>query len=189
MTGPTVTTPRGPFTLARGCDGCTLCCKVLAAEPLGKPMNRWCVHCVPGAGCGIHATRPPVCRNYQCGWTIDAALGEEWRPTTAHIVITYDLDGRRLNANADEDFPDAWQREPYYSQLKAWAASAMPRGGQVMAYVGNRAFAILPDRHVELGILAPEDLVYFEVVDGRWNARKVDAVEAERIRAASEQPT
>ncbi len=182
--GPVVMTPRGPFRLARSCDGCTLCCKVLAAEPLGKPMNQWCVHCVPGAGCAIHTTRPPVCRNYQCGWLIDAALGEEWRPQTAHIIITYDLDGRRLNANADEDFPDAWQREPYYSQLKAWAASAMPRGGQVMAYVGHHAFAILPDRHVDIGILAAEDFVFFEALaDGSWNVRKVDAAEAEVLRS------
>jgi hypothetical protein len=183
--GATVQTPRGPFTLARNCDGCTLCCKVLAAEPLGKPMNQWCVHCVPGRGCGIHATRPPVCRNYSCGWLIDGALGEEWRPETAHIIITYDLDGRRLNANADEDHPDAWRCEPYYSQLKDWAAQAMPRNGQVVAYVGNHVFVILPHGHADLGVLGPEEFIFFELLaDGTWDARKVDEKEAEALRAA-----
>ena len=104
--GLTVDTPNGPFTLARGCDGCTLCCKVMQVDaPIDKPMNRWCVHCIQGTGCGIHATRPPVCRNFHCVWLMDAGFGEEWRPELCRMVLWLDLEGRRLNANVDEDFP------------------------------------------------------------------------------------
>lgn len=182
--GPTVDTPNGPFTLARGCDGCTLCCRVLSAgEPLNKPMGVLCQHCVVGTGCGIHETRPPVCRDYHCGWLIDASLGPEWRPELAHIIITYDLDGRRLNAHADPLHPDAWRQEPYYSQLKQWAAMALPRGGQVVAYLEKDVSVFLPDRHVELGVLGAEDFIFIENLgEGRWNARKVGLAEATALR-------
>jgi hypothetical protein len=187
--GATVQTPRGPFALARSCSGCTLCCRVLEATTLDKPMGVLCRHCVVGAGCGVHATRVDECRNYHCGWLIDGTLGEEWRPELAHLIITYDLEGRRLNVNADPDHADAWRREPYYSQLKCWAAAALERNGQVVAYVGHHVFAILPDRHVDLGILTADDYLYFEhLADGSWDARKVNEQEAEELRRTGRAP-
>jgi hypothetical protein len=184
MSGLTVDTPRGPFTLARSCNGCTLCCRVMAAVTLDKPMGVLCQHCVVGKGCGIHTTRPAECRDYHCGWLIDASLGEEWQPERSHIIITYDLDGRRLNANADPLHPDAWLNEPHYSQLRQWAARSLPLGGQVLAHVGHHSFAILPDRHVDLGLMAPTDYVYFERLADGWNARKVSEEEARAIAAS-----
>jgi hypothetical protein len=183
--GMTVQTPNGPFTLARSCDGCTLCCRVLEAVTLNKPMGVLCQHCVVGKGCGIHETRGDECRNYHCGWLIDANLGPEWRPELAHIIITYDMEGRRLNAHADPLHPDAWRREPYYSELKRWAAEALPRGGQVVAYLEKAVSVFLPDRHVELGVMGPDDYMFIENLgEGRWDARKVDAAEAEALRKA-----
>lgn len=178
-------TPHGPVRLARICDGCTLCCRVLEATTLDKPMGVLCKHCIVGVGCGVHETRVDECRNYHCGWLLDAALGEEWRPEIAHIVITYDLEGRRLNANADPEYPDAWRAEPYYSQLKNWAADALPRNGQVVAYVGRHTFAILPDRDVDLGEMTGDDFIHFSRADDQsWNARKVGLAEAESIVAS-----
>jgi hypothetical protein len=178
MAGPTVDTPRGPFTLARSCDGCTLCCRVMEATTLGKPMGVMCGHCTVGSGCGIHEVRPAECRNYHCGWLIDASLGEEWRPELAHIIITYDLDGRRLNANADPDYPDAWRCEPYHSQLRRWATDALSRNGHVMAHVGHHSFVILPDRDIDLGILGRDDFVFIERVGEGWDARRLSSDEA-----------
>lgn len=185
MSGLTVDTPNGTFTLARQCDGCTLCCRVLEATTLDKPMGVLCRHCVVGKGCGIHETRGDECRNYHCGWLIDGSLGPEWHPETSHIVITYDLDGRRLNAHADPLYPDAWLNEPYYTQLKNWAAMALPRNGQVVAYVEKDASVFLPDRHVELGVMGAEDYIFIEhLANGEWDARKVGAGEAEALKAA-----
>jgi hypothetical protein len=42
----------------RSCGDCTLCCKVMAVEALGKPAGSWCSHCKPGRGCLIYETRP-----------------------------------------------------------------------------------------------------------------------------------
>jgi hypothetical protein len=173
------------FTPARSCDGCTLCCRVLEATSLDKPMGVLCTHCIPGTGCGIHETRGEECRAYVCGWLIDGALGPEWHPETAHLVMTFDMGGRRLNVHADPLHPDAWRREPYYGQLKTWASNALPRGGQVIAYLEHETFVILPNRHVALGVMGPQDQLYIEhLPEGGWNARKVDNEEAEAIRKA-----
>jgi hypothetical protein len=175
----TVETPNGPFMLSRGCDGCTLCCKVLRADSLNKPAGTWCVHCVRGVGCGIHATRPEECRGFHCVWLMDASLGEEWQPERAHIVLSLDLEGRRLNATADPDYPDAWRSEPYYSQLKNFAAMALPRNGQVVAYLNGAVTVFLPDRHVDLGMLGEDEYIFIEhLPDGGWTARKVNEEEA-----------
>jgi hypothetical protein len=162
---------------------------VLEAVTLDKPMGVLCKHCVVGVGCGVHATRVDECRNYHCGWLLDAALGEEWRPETAHIVISYDLEGRRLNANADPNYPDAWRQEPYYSQLKNWAATALANNRQVVAYVGRHTFVILPDRHVDLGVFTEDDYIFIEhLEDGSWDARKVNEEQAEELRRAGRVP-
>jgi hypothetical protein len=127
------------------------------------------------------------------GWTnvatIIAAGCSTARSATAHIIITYDLEGRRLNANADPDFPDAWRQEPYYSQLRQWAATALQRNGQVVAYVGRHTFVILPDRDVDLGIFTDDDYIFIEhLADGSWDARKVNEAEAEELRRADKAP-
>ena len=99
------------------------------------------------------------------------------------MVLSLDLDGRRLNANADPDYPDAWRCEPYYSQFKAWAHLALARNGQVVAYGGGEVFVILPDRHVELGTLEVEDYIFIEhLPGGRWDAHKVNKEEAAALR-------
>jgi hypothetical protein len=184
--GLTIDTPNGPLTLARGCDGCTLCCKVMRVDaPLFKPMNQWCMHCVPGKGCGIHETRPPVCRHFHCVWLTDAQFGPEWEPERCHMVLWIDLEGRRLNANVDEDHPQAWLAEPYYSQLKSLASVALYRGGQIVVYVGEDTFVILPNRHVALGALKSDEYIFIDrVPQGGWDARKVDQAEADALRAA-----
>jgi hypothetical protein len=99
------------------------------------------------------------------------------------MVLWLDLDGRRFNINADEDYPEAWLAEPYYSRLKSLAAMGLPRGGQVVAYVGMEVFVILPDRHIGLGPLGPGEYIFIErLADGGWDARKVDENEAEALR-------
>jgi hypothetical protein len=189
--GVTVDTPNGPFTLARSCDGCTLCCKVMKVDaPLFKPMNEWCRHCRHGVGCGIHETRPAVCRSFHCVWLMDGNLGPEWQPELCHMVLWLDLDGRRFNTNVDEDHPDAWLAEPYYGWLKFLAAASLPRGGQVVVYVGENVFVMLPDGHATLGPLTPDEYIFIENLgEGRWSARKVDETEAAALQASGRAPS
>jgi hypothetical protein len=76
----------------RACGGCTVCCEVLAIDTPGfaKPAGSLCVHS-RGGGCGIHATRPDVCRAWYCGWRRSADLPEDARPDLSGLLVTLDI--------------------------------------------------------------------------------------------------
>jgi hypothetical protein len=146
----------------RACGTCSLCCKVLSISELAKPAGQWCTHCRPGKGCGIHATRPFVCRGFYCEWMISKGLGPEWRPEQAKFALFKTNGGRRLTAHVDPGYPAAWRRSPYYENLKAWAVQAVqktPEMDLVDVMIGEHVIVILPDREVDLGIVAADEFV------------------------------
>ena len=106
----------------RVCGTCSLCCKLLPIRELEKPENTWCVHCRPAAGgCTIYADRPHSCREFACHWLISKNLGDEWAPAKARMFVHYNHDplgNVGLYVIVDPSRPDAWRREPYWSQLK-----------------------------------------------------------------------
>jgi hypothetical protein len=77
-------------------------------------------------------------------------LGPEWRPTTAKNVH-FAGDVGAYAVHVDPGSPTAWRREPYYSQLKAWARVRADRGTQIVVYIKSKAIAILPNKEVDLG--------------------------------------
>jgi hypothetical protein len=131
----------------------------LKIEELTKPQGTWCRHCKPGKGCLIYGSRPAECRNFYCGYLTNAALGEEWKPSTCKIVLVVELDGNRIAAHADPHRPNAWRQAPYHSTLREMARLAAPLRGQVVAYVGRNAHMIFPDRDVDLGIVGDDELI------------------------------
>jgi hypothetical protein len=150
----------------RACGTCSLCCKVLNISELAKPAGQWCTHCRPGKGCGIHATRPFVCRGFYCEWMISKGLGPEWRPEQAKFALfktnSGTNGGRRLTAHVDPGYPAAWRRSPYYENFKAWAVQAVqktPEMDLVDVMIGERVIVILPDREVDVGIVAADEFV------------------------------
>lgn len=70
------------------CGSCTECCR----GPLALTVNNVAVtreaHCpnVTCSGCSIHATRPDVCRNFECGYIIDN-LDISLRPDRCGAII------------------------------------------------------------------------------------------------------
>lgn len=136
-----------------------MCCKLLDVVALAKPAGTWCAHCAPGRGCGIYADRPGECRTFQCGWLVDPALGEEWRPSHSRVMLVSEAGSNRLAAHVDPARPDAWRRPHIHTALRQWAAMAARTRGQVVVYVGRRATAILPDRDVELGLMADDEVI------------------------------
>jgi Fe-S-cluster containining protein len=143
----------------RECGTCTLCCKVMRVDELESPAGQWCKHCSPGKGCGIHATRPPVCREFFCIWMYKKEIGPEWKPEKSKIILTLEGDGARIAAHVDPSFPGAWRRSPFYEDLKRWSEVAASRQQQVSVWIGRHAIVILPDRDVDLGIVAEDELV------------------------------
>lgn len=154
-----LTCATNPVAPGRACDGCTLCCKVLSIEELRKPKGIWCEHCSVGVECRIYDRRPRECSSFYCGFLQLGFLSEEWRPSKSKIVLVAELDGKRIAAHVDPGRPDAWKSEPYYSQLKEWAVKAVPDMHQVVVCIGSRAIVILPDRDVDLGVIADDELI------------------------------
>lgn len=148
-----------PIIPGRSCGTCTLCCKVLSITELKKPQGVWCVHCKPGHGCKIYPDHPTECRNFYCGYLTQAELGTEWKPDRSKIVLVAELEGNRITAYTDPQRPDAWRREPYYSELKRWAEAAAPYRGQIVAATGRHMYMILPNKDVDLGIIGDDDLI------------------------------
>jgi hypothetical protein len=146
----------------RACGTCSLCCKVLGVSELAKPAGQWCTHCWPGKGCGIYATRPFDCRRFYCEWIISKGLGPEWRPERAKFALFKTNGGRRMTAHVDPGYPSAWRRSPYYENFKAWAAQAVqktPEMNLVDVMIGEHVIVVLPDREVDVGIVAADELV------------------------------
>jgi hypothetical protein len=167
----------------RACGSCTLCCKVPSIADLAKPAGVWCTHCRPGRGCGIYALRPMVCRGAYCEWMMSKGLGTEWKPDRSKIVLFKTEGGRRLTAHVDPGFPSAWRRSPFYENLKIWAKEAAqktPDMHLVDVMIGDHEIVILPDRDVELGVLAPDEMVQ---LDKRMTPAG-EVVEARRVKRA-----
>ncbi len=143
----------------RECGACTLCCKLMAIEALNKPKGEECPNCIPNVACRIYDTRPGECRSYYCEFLKQGNLPDYWHPRLCHIVLTFDRSRNRLSAYVDPVAEQAWRQEPHYSDLKQWAAGMAGQRGQVVVKIGPRAVVILPDRHVDLGIVAADEVI------------------------------
>lgn len=138
---------------SRSCDGCTICCKVMRVDSLGKPGGTWCKNCKIGEGCGIHEERPPECRAFFCGYLSYPAFDEQWKPSVAHLLVRMDAVSGWIGIHVDPQRPDAWRREPYYSGLKEMAKKAQTSKSKlvVMVFIGRRRWIVYPDKDVDLG--------------------------------------
>jgi hypothetical protein len=119
----------------RVCEDCTLCCKVMSIDELGKPAGSWCKHCNAGRGCKIYSERPTECRSFSCLWLMDDRLGPHWKPNKSKIVVTTSEDG--LEIRCDPGFPDAWRKEPFQNQIHKWAEAGEYSEVTVLVIVGK----------------------------------------------------
>ncbi len=81
----------GPAIEARACGDCVACCQVLNInEPdMVKPADQLCMHCT-GTGCGVYASRPQVCRTWDCVWRRIDSMPPETRPDRLGVLFTID---------------------------------------------------------------------------------------------------
>ncbi len=141
------------------CGSCTLCCKLFPVPELQKPAGTWCRHIAQGRGCGIHETRPPVCRAFDCQWLYNADLGPEWKPERCKFVLSIYPGSNSLVVTADPAYPRNWAQEPFMGELRRWASAALAQGDSVLVFAGSKASAILPDGEKELGLIQPGDRI------------------------------
>lgn len=143
----------------RSCGTCTLCCKVMRIDELNKPKGTWCSHCNPGVGCNIYEERPDECRSFYCGYRFSHELGEHWFPASCKIVSVVESEGTRIAFHVDPSRPGAWREQPFYREIKAFSRSAVSERHQVVVYVGLRAIVVLPDKDVDLGVVADDEQI------------------------------
>ena len=72
----------------RECGECQACCIVTAIDKpqIQKMANSPCRHSLCG-GCDIYETRPPVCREYYCGWRRKDLFPAGWRPDKSGLFF------------------------------------------------------------------------------------------------------
>jgi hypothetical protein len=144
----------------RSCGTCTMCCKVYLIRELSKPAGQWCVHCVQGSGCGIHASRPRSCREFFCSWLVDPNLGPEWKPEVSRFVLSADATHKAIMVTVDPGRPNAWKREPYYAVLKRFSEVFFRIDQKVLVNLNGQITVILPDRDLPIGrIKAGDEIV------------------------------
>lgn len=132
------------------CGDCSLCCKILRIDVLEKAAGIWCRRFAKGVGCSIHAASPHECQKFQCYWTMSETMGEAWRPDRSKLLIWSDVEGR-LIVDVDPAYPNAWRREPYWTQLKAWSNRDRPAPLEVLVRIRDRMLVIFPEGEVDLG--------------------------------------
>lgn len=145
----------------RRCGECTLCCKVMAIEALAKPAGTWCPNCKQGSGCLIYAARPDECGNFSCLWLANDLLDARWKPSRSRLVLTTSEDG--IEIRCDPGFPGAWRKEPYASEIRAWAAEGERNDMTVVVIIGQRMILVAPEREFDLGVVAPDERIVREM--------------------------
>jgi hypothetical protein len=123
----------------RDCDGCTLCCKLMPIESVGKKAFEWCTHCNPKTGCTIYDTRYEECKIYQCLWTwADGHLGEliaNLKPNKVKFIMNFNPNTKTIEINNDPAFPDAWKK--YI---------------QILEYIGDQIAVVAFTKDLPIGI-------------------------------------
>ncbi len=93
----------------------------------------------------------------------------------------------RLTAHVDPGYPSAWRASPYYQNFKIWAAEAARQDPMhlVGVLVGEHLTVVLPDRDVEIGVLAADELVQMNRnASGVVSVEKIRRADHERAQAA-----
>lgn len=72
----------------RQCNGCTVCCTVMAVVELGKPYYCKCEY-QQQEGCGIYKKKPQTCGYYECLWL---ASEIDIHPRESGILYTLEQD-------------------------------------------------------------------------------------------------
>lgn len=168
----------------RVCGDCSLCCKLLAIEELGKVEGQWCRHCRPGAGaCTIYEERPPACQTFACRWLVQPSIGDAWHPMVCRMVVftapDQNMGGVMLAVYVDPARPSSWRGQPYHAQLVEWARAGLRSGAfRVFVHVGERVYLILPSRDVEI---TGKIIGIWRRPGGEWDVRFFEDPEEARL--------
>jgi len=122
----------------KACGECSFCCKVLEITELTKSAGKLCEHCLSSGsgGCGIYASRPQVCHDYECLWKGDRHMSPRLRPDRTGTILMEDPDSDEYRAVCDPEKPFAWLTPIVFKHLVAMAKAgglSSPRRVEILA--------------------------------------------------------
>ncbi len=109
----------------RSCGPCSACCTVLRVDELAKPAGRDCEHQRAEGGCGIHASRPAICRGYHCLW-LQGGLDDDERPDRTGGIVDLEAVGAAVRLSIRELRPGAFDASPALQSIAERYRSQMP---------------------------------------------------------------
>lgn len=105
-----------PRPQARSCGPCSLCCTVLRVDELAKRAGVPCAKLRAGGGCGIHLSRPKICRAYRCAW-LEGRFEPEDRPDLLGALVDFAPRGAGIEMVIVEARPGAFDRSPRLGEI------------------------------------------------------------------------
>jgi hypothetical protein len=97
-----------------------------------------------------------------CGWLTNPRFGPEWKPDRSKIVITVGRDGNGLDFQCDPGFPEAWRKEPYYGQIKSFAAIAARHDGLISVNSGRNLIIVTAEGEFAVDDVGDQDEIVRE---------------------------
>lgn len=138
----------GRETQTRRCGECDACCTVLRVDELAKLGGQPCPHlATKTSGCGIHATRPAICRGYRCLW-LDGALDDDDRPDRLGAILDVVTPAETSRLRIHELSPGAYERSARLREIAGRYREVMPvhvSGGEDMLDPERPHRVLLPD--------------------------------------------
>lgn len=123
----------------KDCGSCMMCCQILDIPELNKPPGPDCPNCMTGGGCKIYASRPQLCRDFECDWIRERELGPMLRPDRCRVLLMEEADTDRYLAVTHPDRPMDWLKNKQIFQHLVFMAK---QGREVVAKSGTKAWRV-----------------------------------------------
>jgi Fe-S-cluster containining protein len=144
---------------------------VLRVDELAKPAGQDCAHQRGTGGCGIYASRPPICRGYRCLW-LQGGLEDDERPDATGGIVDLESRGTGVGLSIRE------VRTGAFDDSAALHAIARRYREEMPVRVTDTQDVLNPDRPFR--VLLAEGLEHR--VQGEWSDVYRDGVFVERKR-------
>ena len=115
-----------------------MCCTALEIPELNKAAGPACPNCLATGGCAIYASRPQVCRDFECEWLTDRTLSPQLRPDRVGTILMEADDTDEYRAVSAPGRPLAWRHPMVFAHLVRVAKS----GRTVVAKAGLSSWRI-----------------------------------------------
>lgn len=109
------------------CRGCTLCCELPDIPEMGKAAYHRC-QWAENKACGVYATRPEVCRTFQCRYVMARSLVTADRhhiphpnDSGAYFIELYDQ--QIFVVFVDPDRPEIWKKSDIVRYLEKYISA------------------------------------------------------------------